>query len=281
MKIALVTDSTSDLSPQLATERQIFVVPQYVLWGTESFLDGIELKSDDFYTRLSKDKDLPKTSQPSPTDYAKVYREARAATNADMVICLTLSTDLSGTYNSAVQGASEVDFPVQVIDTRTVSLPLGFLVLTAADARDKGASAEEIIATVTAQRSKVQIYFTVATLEFLHRGGRVGAAKRFIGETLNIKPILYVEDGKVAVKESVRTRAKGIRRLLDLVAEDAQGQQIKRLGIVHGMALEEAQSLAENAKRQFGVNEVIINSCCSAIGVHVGPGVIALIYELV
>lgn len=280
MPTAIVTDSTCDLPAALTAERQIYVVPQYVVWGTKSYLDGVELTAEEFYRRLPTEKILPKTSQPSPGDFAAMYRKAKEETNADAIVCITLTADLSGTHNSAVQAVSQVDFPVHVIDARTASLPLGFLVLTAADARDAGQSAEQIAATVKAALSKVQIYFTLATLEYLQRGGRIGAASRFIGDTLNIRPILFVDHGKVGVKEKVRTRSRGVKRLAELIAEAQQGHTIKRLGVIHGAALDEAQELADTLKNRFGVDPVYLTSCCSAVGVHMGPGVIGVVYQL-
>lgn len=280
MAIAIVTDSTCDLLPHLITQYRIHVVPQHILWGTENYLDGIDITSDVFYRRLSEATELPRTSQPSSGDFAEAYKTAREAANAHVVVCITLSSDVSGTYNSAVQAVEMVDFPVHVVDARTASFPLGFLVLEAAIARDKGLSVEGVVAAVKANLTKVQIYFTVSTLEYLHRGGRIGGARRLIGDTLSIKPILYVQEGAIGAKESVRTRSRVTKRMIDLVAEAQRGQALKRLGVVHGMALDEAEELAGTLKSRFNLEEVYLNNCCSAIGVHVGPGVLGVAYQL-
>ncbi|MCB9437699.1 MAG: DegV family protein [Anaerolineales bacterium] len=280
MAIAIVTDSTCDLKPELVAQYGISLVRQHILWGTENYLDGIDLSINEFYQRLNEAEDLPRTSQPSPGDFATGFRAAREATGADEVVCITLSADVSGTHNSAVQAVELVDFPVHIIDARTASLPLGFLVLEAAEARDKGLSAEGVVATVKASLSKVQIYFTVSTLEYLHRGGRIGGARRLIGDTLNIKPILYVQEGAIAAKESVRTRSRVIKRMIDLVAEAQHGQVLKRVGVVHGMALEEAEELAAILKSRFNLEDVYLTNCAAAIGVHVGPSVLGVAYQL-
>lgn len=278
--VAIVTDSTCDLPADVVAKHQIHVVPQHILWGTESYLDGVDITSDVFYERLATAKETPQTSQPSVADFAEAYQTAREANNADSVLCITLSHNLSGTNNSAKQAVSQVEFPVEVIDARTASQPLGFVVLSAAEARDEGATLAEIVKVARDTVGKVQIYFTVGDLEFLHRGGRVGGAKRLIGDALKIKPILSVKAGMIAPKESVRTRRRVIKRLIDLVAEDQQGKIIKRLGVVHGDAQEEAEELISILKPRFNVEKVYLNTCCSAVGTHVGPGVIGVAYQL-
>src|SRR5215470_11627687 len=143
MTFAIVTDSTCDLPSSIVAEREITITPQHILWGTESLVDGVDITADAFYNRLAHDSVLPKTSQPSANDFAEHYRKAQAAHKADAVLCITLSKPLSGTYSSAVAARDQVDFPVTVVDSTTVSIALGFTVLTAADARDRGASIEE------------------------------------------------------------------------------------------------------------------------------------------
>lgn len=278
--VAIVTDSTCDLPADVVANRKIHVVPQHILWGTESYLDGVDISTDDFYTRLATAKEMPQTSQPSAADFAEGYRAAREAVNADAVLCITLSHNLSGTHNSAKQAVELVDFPVEVVDARTASQPLGFVVLSTADASDEGADIQGMVKAAKDTIGKVQIYFTVADLEFLHRGGRVGGAKRLIGDALRIKPILTVKAGMIAPKESVRTRSRVIKRLIDLVAEDQQGKIIKRLGVIHGDAQEEAEELINILKPRFNVEQVYLNTCCSAVGTHVGPGVIGVAYQL-
>ncbi len=278
--IAIVTDSTSDIPVEIVAERNIHIVAQHIIWGTESYLDGIELPVDQFYGRLATDNVLPKTSQASVADFVNGYQKAREADNAESVVCITLSADLSGTYNSAIQAAAQVDFPVQVIDARIASMPLGFVVMEAADARDAGGSLDDIVQAVRAAVPNVQIYFTVANLEFLHRSGRVSAAKRLFGDALKIKPLLYVNEGTIEAKESVRTRRRVIRRILDITAQDAENREFKRLGVIHGAALDDAEALRQTLQSQFNHNKIYLNSCCSAIGVHVGPGVIGIAYQL-
>ena len=278
--IAIVTDSTCDLPSEIIETRNIHVVPQYVVWGTESLKDGVDIKGKEFYQRLATTDVLPQTSQPSAGDFAEAYKTVTKDDNVEAIICLTVSSVLSGTYNSAVQAAEMIDTPVHVVDAKTASLPLGFLVLTAADARDEGKSFDEVVKITEANVDKIQIYFTLASLEFLHRGGRIGGAKRLFGEAFKIRPILYVEDGGVGVKESVRTRKRGLARILDIIEEVQQNQEFRRLGVIHGDAESDAQILIEEIKARFNIEQVFFNNCCSSVGVHMGPSVIGVAYQL-
>ncbi len=216
MKIAIVTDSTSDLPVDTAAQHHIEIVPQHILWRTQSYLDGVQLKIADFYERLAHKSEMPKTSQPPPADFAVAYRHAREVNNADAVVCVTVSSTLSGTYNSAEAARALVDFPVQVVDSRSVTMGLGFAVLAAARARDQGATLAETAEAAAETGKKAHVFFTVNTLEFLQRGGRIGKAQRVIGTALSIKPIFRVYDGQVHSAETVRTRRRALARMLEL-----------------------------------------------------------------
>src|SRR5258708_1776090 len=193
MKTAIVTDSTCDLSSVLIEERGITIPPQHILWDNENLTDGVDLTPEDLYQRLAWDPMLPRASQPSSGEFAAKYREARDKHGADSVLCITLSKDLSGTNASAIAACELVDFPVQVVDSRTVSVSMGFAVLSAADALDRGASINDAANVVSEAGQRSKLFFTLNTLEFLHRGGRIGGARRFIGTALNIKPILQIK----------------------------------------------------------------------------------------
>lgn len=279
--IAIVTDSTCDLPKTMAEARQIQVVSQYVLWGTESYRDGVDLTADQFYERMASEKTLPKTSQPSPGDFLKGYQTAREKYNAESVICLTVAAELSGTYNSAVQAGEQADFPVRVIDVRNATMPLGFMALTAADGRDANRSADEIEQEIRASLSKTNVFFTVSSLEFLHRGGRIGGAQRLIGDTLKIRPILTVTDGKVAAKESVRTHKRVVQRMVELLEEVLpSGGKFRRLGVIHGMVYDEAKALETQLREKYNPDTLFVNSASPAVGTHVGPGCLGVAYQI-
>lgn len=271
---ALVTDGTSDLTDALARQHQITIVPQHVIWGGETLKDRVDITIEDFYRRLATDPELPKTSQPSPAEFAAAFQRVRDETGAGAVLAPVISSELSGTYSSAQQAAKMVDFPVHAIDTRTASMAQGLIVLALADARDAGASAEEAVALAHRSIARSQVLFTVKTLEYLHRGGRIGGARRLLGTMLDIKPILHVQDGRIEALESVRTRKRALSRLVELLASLRDPARPLRIGVLHGDAPEEVEALAAEIKTRFQPQFITVGAICAAIGVHTGPGVI-------
>ncbi len=279
VRTALVTDSTSDLPHDLAAERHIHIVPLYVLWNDETMRDGVDIESPDFYRMLEASEDIPKTSQASPQDFVEAFMAAREAENADAIVCAVISEQLSGTYASAVQAQSIVDFPVHVVDTRQVTWALGHAMLSGAAARDGGAAPEEIAEVIRQAATRQQILFTVENLDYLRRGGRIGNARLLIGTALNIKPVLQVKDGVVASVDNVRARRRAIERILAETATFVGEYPIRRIAVIHGNAEREAQFLYDEAKRRFKPDEIRLGHAGMAIGVHTGPGVLGLIVE--
>jgi DegV family protein with EDD domain len=272
MKIAIVTDSTSDLPADIAAERGIEIVPLHVLWGQENFTDGVDITPPVFYERLAHDPVLPKTSQPSPGEFAEKYKKAREAQSADVVLCITVSSKLSGTYSAAETARDHVDFPVQVIDSRSASMALGLVALAAADARDRGAGLDEIASATVEASKRVQFYFTLNTLEFLYRGGRIGGAQRFIGTALSIKPILTLKDGVVASAESVRTRKRAIARLAELACQQDQTRPLKVAVLDSGSP--ELRDFSNEMKTTLAPDVFMITSVSCTVGVYAGPAAI-------
>lgn len=277
--IALVTDSTCDLPADVVQSRQIQVVPQYIIWGTESLRDGAEMTGEQFYQRLGSAAALPRTAQPTPADFVQAFQQAREATQADEVLVVTLSSKTSGTYSSAVQAAKDVDFKVRVVDSRLVSMALGFLVLRAADLVDKGNKLDDIVNKLETYIPNIDVFFTVATLDFLHRGGRIGKAKHLVGKALQIKPILHLTEGQVASLESVRTRNRALNRLSELVKDRLATTEIKRLAVMHGQARQEADVVAKELEQALTPQVLYRSSVCAAVGTHTGPGIIGVAYD--
>jgi DegV family protein with EDD domain len=272
MKIAIVTDSTCDLSPDLAAARGIEVIPLHILWGTRSYSDGVDMTAEMFYERLARDPELPKTSQASPGEFVDGFRQALDKQKADAVVCITLGSRLSGTYASAVAARGLVDFPIEVIDTRMVSLALGFIVLAAVDARDRGGGLEEVSRTAQTAADHSQFIFTLNTLEYLYRGGRIGGARRFIGTALSIKPVLHLKDGEADVLESIRTRRRAVARLVELAARYKDRRPLS-LGVVHSGA-PELDELSGEMQAVLKPDNFLQTLVCPPIGVHAGPGAI-------
>jgi DegV family protein with EDD domain len=279
LRVAIVTDSTSNIPRLLAAERRIYIVPLYVIWGVDSLKDGIEITEQELFQRMAQSGDMPTTSQATVSDFVAIFEEARASEQADEIVCAVISCDLSGTYASAMQAKATVNFPVHVIDTRQASWGLGFPVLSGADARDAGASAPEIVEAITAAARRTSVVFTVETLDYLRRGGRIGKASWLLGTALNIKPVLELEDGVVAAADKVRTRKRAVDHLLTVTAKRAAGRPIQRLGIIHAEAEEEAKALFAKAVEQFQPQESCLTYATSAIGAHIGPGAIGVIVQ--
>jgi DegV family protein with EDD domain len=277
MTYAIVTDSTCDLPIEVVRELQINVVPMYIIWGTQSYKDGVDISKTEFYARLQTDSQHPKTSQPTPNDFADAYRRAKD-NGAEGVLCLVVSSGVSGTYNSAVQAVEMVDIPVTVIDTKVSTIAMGFLVMTAAEARASGKSLQETADLIRDSLNKVSLFFTLATLEYLRRGGRIGMASRVLGDTLNIKPILTAVDGVIAPKDRVRTAKRALQTLADIVKAEINGRPVKRLGIFHAQAESDVEKLSVLLAELN--TDIMVVPVCTAVGTHGGPGLYGVAYEL-
>ncbi len=270
--VAIVTDSTCDLPPHLLAAHGIYVIPQKIIWNGVIYRDGVELSSNDFYQFLASARDLPTTMPPSPAEFARYFEAARGG--ADVVIALLLSSKLSQSFIHAQQAARELDFPVFVLDTQTISLALGFAVLAAADARSQGAPVEQILNAARQSRRQSQVYFTVNTLDFLYRGGRIGGARHLLGKALSIKPILTISGGQVEPVENVRTRQRAVQRMLELAANGTHSAV--RVGVTHGDAAEEAHALLDYIAQAWQPQQLVASNTCPAIGAHTGPGVLSI-----
>jgi len=274
--VALVTDSTCNLSPDLVAQRHIYVAPLYILWGDKSYRDGVDITEPELFRRLAVARELPKTSQVSPQSFADLYRHAREAENAEVVVCGVISSGISGTYASAMQAREMVDFPVYVVDTHQTSWGLGFPMLAAAQARDAGQDAEAIAETIRETAMRTHLLFTVESLDYLYKGGRIGGASRLLGTALNIKPVLELRDGVVSPVDKVRTRKRAIEYVLTHIGQIVGGRPIVRLGIVHGDAEDEALALRDAAVACYNPSEVYLSYITAVLGVHVGPGTLGI-----
>lgn len=278
-RIHVVTDSGSDLPVELREQLGIHVVPLTVQFGEEIFKDGVEISTAEFYTRLRRDSKVPSTCQPSPADFVEMYE--KIAEPGDTIISVHLSSRLSGTYQSAVLASTMIDpaITVKAIDSRSASLGIGVVTVVAAEAVRAGKSLDEVLELVQGTIESLQVYFVVDTLEYLQKNGRIGLASAMVGTLLNIKPILTLSDGQVAPAEKIRGRSKALRRLRELSQEFRQRYPGKQLqaAISHSDNLTEAQSLAEQLPEILDLDTpAIIGEIGPTIGVHTGPGTVAL-----
>lgn len=278
-QIRIVTDSTADLSDDLQKQFSIEVVPLKVIFGDESYLDGKTMSSDQFYTKLQQVTYLPTTSQPSPIDFANTYRKIAEETPDAQIISIHLSSTLSGTYQSAMLAKSMLEnkINITVIDSLSVSYGLGYNVLAAAKAVLAGKSYEECVAVAKNKVGQQRIYFMVDTLEYLQKGGRIGKAAALIGSLLNIKPVLTVTpSGEVESVDKIRGMKKAQARIVELLKQE-YGSDLIDLSVLHGAAEQEALVWGEQVKPQFNVREWSVEQVGPVLGVHTGPGTLALI----
>lgn len=280
-KVAIVTDSTANLPPENIRNLPIHVVPLHVIWGEQSYLDQVDLTCDQFYARLKTDKILPTTSQPSPQAFKDIY--TRLIDEGYDILTVTISSKLSGTMDSAIQAKAFLPgSQIQVFDSQTTSLAMGFQVLAAARLASLGATLKECTTEVMRAREKSGVYFVLKTLEFLARGGRLGGAAAFVGTMLNLKPILELRDGQVEPVERVRTSNKAIDRMLDIFEEKARKDNCPvRIACLHADTPDEGDMLLERARQRFGltdVSEAFVGRVSPVLGVYAGPGALGVAY---
>jgi DegV family protein with EDD domain len=269
-RIAIVTDTSSDLLPGQAREAGIRLVPLSVSFGDETFEAVTELSNEDFYARLSAPGEpLPRTAAPNPQQFEGAYREALGA-GAEGVVCVTLSQKLSATYSSAVQGAAALETGlVAIVDSRTTTHAQAMIATDAAALARDGASQAEVVARMEDLVARSQLVFTVDTLEYLQRGGRIGRASALLGTMLSIKPILFVEDGAVGTADKRRTAAKARARLLELACE----RPVERAIVLHTVT-PGIESFRDEFAAAAGLapEAVAIGLVGPVAGTHVGPG---------
>jgi DegV family protein with EDD domain len=274
-RIAIVTDSTAYLPPEVIAQYKIPIVPLKVHWKGNTYLDGIDLKPGDFYPRLEKETELPTTSQPSIQDFVEIFE--RLAQDHDGIIAPLISSGISGTVGSAQAAVEQFTrIPVSIIDTHSTAVGLTLAVLAAARAIDAGKNLVEVTEITQSVVARMRTFFIVDTLKYLHMGGRIGGATRYLGSALNIKPILYFnEEGKIDALERVRTRGKALERLVGLAQETAGGKSA-HLSIVHGAVPERAELMKKMLSDAIQCEEIHILELSPVIGTHVGTGAIGV-----
>jgi DegV family protein with EDD domain len=278
-KVALVTDSTAYIPGDLVKQLNITVAPQILIWGEEIFQDGVDIQPHEFYTRLKTAKVMPSTSQVAIVTMQNIFTDL--LDKGYEILGVFISAKLSGTIQSALQALEAIDKGrdrISIIDSDTTAMAMGFQVLSAARAAIDGASLADCKALVEQARDHTGVYFAVDTLEFLHRGGRIGGAQRFLGSALNLKPILAVQEGRVEAIDRVRTKGKALDRVLELVVEQTQGRAPVRLATLHANASQEARELLEKASQKLQPVETIFSEVSPVIGTHAGPGTVGLAY---
>ncbi len=274
MVVRIVADSTCNLSDEDVARYGIQIVPLVIHFGTNTFLEGVTIDRDLFYHKIEVEEIMPTTSQPAPGQFADAYRPLVS----DPILCLTITSKHSGTYQSAMLAADMVPgADVVVFDTLSITMGTGFMVLEAAQMAEAGHSREEILARLEQIRARMHVVFTPDTLKYLQMSGRVGKLSGVLGSMLNLRPIIVIEDGLLEAKEKVRTRGRSLDRLVELMAEQVGTAAPARLAVIHARTPQEAQHLAARLSDTFQCDEVRLVDLVPALAVHGGPGIIGII----
>jgi DegV family protein with EDD domain len=272
-RVAIVTDSTAYLPADLVATHAISVVPVQVVVDGQPFDEGTEITPTEVAAAL-RDWSVVTTSRPSPERFARAYAAAAAA-GATAVVSAHLSGDMSGTYDSAVLAAREATLPVTVVDTRSVAMAMGFALLDGARAAESGADPETVAEAIRSRAAASHALFYVDTLDYLRRGGRIGAAQALLGQALAVKPILELVDGRVSPLEKVRTAAKALARIEELVVALAAGRACD-VAVHHLDSAARAEALAGRLVARLPDSRVIVGEVGAVVGAHVGPGMVAV-----
>jgi len=277
-KVAVVTDSGVNLPETVQETHQINVVPLKVILGEQTLRDGIDITPSRFYELLRAASKLPTTSQPSTGDFVEVY--SRLSGEVDAIVSIHLSELLSGTIKSALAARELVNHvPIKVIDSRSASVGLGFVVLAAAREAQRGGGLPEVVAAAKKLIPRINVIFVVDTLKYLHMGGRIGGASAMLGTALKIKPLLHLYEGQVNPLERVRSKCKATERMLEIMAQRLQGDDsegVLHAAVAHADREDEALELKEQVLSRFQPDEFYLSELTPAIGTHAGPGTLGL-----
>ncbi|WP_329018648.1 DegV family protein [Streptomyces sp. NBC_00690] len=273
--VAIVTDSTAYLPQPAMARHGMVAVPLTVVLGDEALEEGTEISARSLALALQKRRSVT-TSRPSPQVFAETYR-ARAEAGATGIVSLHLSAEFSGTYDAAVLAAKDAPVPVHVVDTGMVAMALGFCALAAAEAAEAGGSLDEVVAAAEKRAANTSAFFYVDTLDYLRRGGRIGAAQALFGSALAVKPLLQLVNGRIEMLEKVRTASKAIARLEEIAVAEA-GSATVDVAVHHLAAPERAAALADRLRERVpGLVDLHVSEVGAVIGAHTGPGLLGAV----
>lgn len=281
-QVVIIADSTADVPQATVSEYGIHIVPMRLAFGEQSFLEGIDITAEEFYDKLAKSRDLPTTSQTSPSQYVEVYRDMLDKYPGSSIISIHLSSGMSGTYQSAVLAKQmleeELDGQIDItpIDSLCATYGFGLQVVHAARMAQQGASVEAICSEVERLGKARRLYFLVDTLEYLQKGGRIGKAAAILGNLLNIKPILSVDqEGVIYAVDKVRGRKKAVSRVIELFVNDLKGLKDINVAVCDCVNPEGAEEIIQLLSEHFTLHEIVRTSIGAVVGSHVGPGTVA------
>jgi len=276
MTVKIVTDSSADLPTDLAQKLGITVVPLYVRFGEEVYRERVDISEDEFYQRLIQGPIHPVTIQPNPQDFINVYQ--KLSPEADGIVSIHISSKLSGTCNSALQGKKMIEkgCPIEVVDSQIITVGLGLICMAAATVAKAGGGLPQVLEEVKQMIPNTHLLGLMDTLKYLLLGGRIGKAKALLGSVLKVKPMVTLKDGEVVPAGQARTRAKGIDRLFDFVKN---ATNIEDLAVAYSTTPDEAQALAERIGSVFPREQIKLVRLGTTLGVHGGPGFLAVAFR--
>jgi DegV family protein with EDD domain len=275
--VAVVTDSTAYIPDAALNGLDIPVIPLWLIWDDERYRDGVDIDPQTFYRRLQERDTIPSTSQPSVGEFVDFYRRVAEEKETNSIVGAYISSKISGTVASAEAAAAQVpELDVTVINSFSTSMGLGFVALAAAREAAAGESVADVVAAAKAVQERLTVLFVVDTLEYLHKGGRIGGAKRFLGTMLNIKPLLYLNDGQVEAMGQVRTKRRAIMEMLEVAEERLHGEQMAEVAVIDVDDREESDTVVEMVSKRFDVSTVYQTPVSPVIGTHAGPGTVGL-----
>jgi len=273
--VKIITDSTSDITSDLAKKLEVTVIPLTVSFGDDSYLDRVEMTTDDFYHRLTSESIFPKTTQPSPNKFAEAYNKLAAANDTEGILVIVLSGKLSGTYQSATGAIemTEVKCPIEVIDSLTTAMGLGLQVIAAAEQANSGTGFNEVVAAAKDRVSRAQPVMSFDTLKYLAKGGRIGKAAGLVGSLLSVKPILTTKDGEVSPLTRVRSMTAGADYLYNFIAGH---KNIEGLAVEHATTPDAADKLTERLGAIYPKEKIYRATVSPVLGTYMGPNVLSV-----
>lgn len=276
-RVLIVTDSSSSLPIELIAELDIRIIPLWLIWDDLCYRDGVDIDPHTFYQKLRTTESLPSSTQPSAVEFKEFFQGL--ADQCDGIVNVLASSQISGTVDSA-EAASEFvpGLPIRVVDSQFSAMGEGLIAVAAARAAAEGKSIDEVVAVAENTRDQTHLLFVVDTLEYLHKGGRIGGAKRLLGTALNIKPILHFKDGTIQPLSQTRTKKKGIEELLSIAKERLGSNRMAEAAVVHVDCLDEGQALVQKVKEYFDPPVVHLSDVSPVVGTHVGPGALGLAF---
>ena len=281
-KIVVVTDSAAFISEKARGGLHIPVIPHWIIWDNERLRDGVDVDPLTLYRRLQESKTLPTTSEPLVEDYVDFFRQVAAEEQVDTIVVVPVSSGLGRSLYSAREAQAQFpELTIRIVDSVSVSMAQGFSVLAAARAAAAGRSLDQVVAAVEIMRTRAHLLFVVETLEYLHRGGRIGGARRLLGTALQIKPLLRIRGGRIEPLAQVRTKDKAIATMLDIAEEWLDGKRMVEAAVVDVASPDEADAVAEQVRERFDIAVVYRSPISPAIGTHVGPGTIGFAFHTV